>query len=86
MLPTEYADQTECEASSSNGVRYVWGRPEGEVDEQCLVALDAPDCMVSPWTRDNHLGNTPDGEASRYEWTLPYFPSGETKRCAMRIR
>ncbi|XP_071806094.1 protein DD3-3-like [Asterias amurensis] len=83
---TQFTSQAECQASSSNGIQYVWGRPEGEEDEQCLVALDAPECLVSPTTRVNHLGNTPDGEASRYEWTLPYFPSGETQRCVMRIR
>ncbi|XP_071809871.1 protein DD3-3-like [Asterias amurensis] len=82
----QFTSQAECQANSSNGIQYVWGRPEGEEDEQCLVALDAPDCLVSPTTRVNHLGNTPDGEASRYEWTLPYFPSGETQRCVMRIR
>ncbi|XP_071806105.1 protein DD3-3-like [Asterias amurensis] len=83
---TQFNSQAECQASSSNGIQYVWGRPEGEEDEQCLVALDAPDCLSAPTTRVNHLGNTPDGEASRYEWTLPYFPSGVTQRCVMRIR
>ncbi|XP_054752094.1 protein DD3-3-like [Lytechinus pictus] len=81
-LNTEQA----CNAASGNGVTYVWGRPWNGQDEECLVALQAPDCQQAPWTRVNHNGNTRGGEASRYTMTLPYFPSQNTMRCAMRLR
>ncbi|XP_022106441.1 protein DD3-3-like isoform X1 [Acanthaster planci] len=83
----QYNNEAACEArSGTDGVRYVWGRPEGEMAEQCLVAVDPPDCQPAPWTRVNHLGNTRGGKASRYEWTIPYFPSGNDQRCVMRLR
>ncbi|XP_071805956.1 protein DD3-3-like [Asterias amurensis] len=83
----QYNNAAACTArSGTDGVRYVWGRPEGEMTEQCLVALDPPDCQPAPWTRVNHLGNTRGGEASQYEWTMPYFPSGDTQRCVTRLR
>eukprot|EP01115_Flamella_aegyptia_P011225 TRINITY_DN515_c0_g1_i2.p1 TRINITY_DN515_c0_g1~~TRINITY_DN515_c0_g1_i2.p1 ORF type:complete len:570 (-),score=301.02 TRINITY_DN515_c0_g1_i2:61-1770(-) len=31
----------------------------------------APDCIVSEFARDNHLGNGPTGYANTYNWTLP---------------
>jgi len=33
--------------------------------------LPAPDCVASPWSRDNHLGNGMSGFANSYNWTLP---------------
>lgn len=80
-------NQQDCENEDGvNGNRYIWGRPYRELTEQCLVALEAPDCAEAPWTRDNHNGNTRGGEASRYTWTIPNFPSAQLMRCAMRLR
>eukprot|EP00854_Cymbomonas_tetramitiformis_P000676 gene676-1131_t len=35
-------------------------------------------------TRDNHLGNTLNGETPRFNWTVPEFAVGE--QCALRLR
>ena len=52
-----------------------------------------PVCMLAPWTRDNHNGNTRGGEASRFNWTLPYLTTngradGPTTnfKCVFRLR
>lgn len=72
-------------------IRYVWGRPmrldnSGSLKEECMVALNPPDCLESPFSRDNHLGNGENLEALRYDWILPYFPSGTKQRIVVRIR
>ncbi|EDV25347.1 uncharacterized protein TRIADDRAFT_55329 [Trichoplax adhaerens] len=92
----EYAPQltteTACNAANGNAAspRYIWGIPHDalatRLQSRCLVALPAPDCVTAPWTRDNHLGNTRVGQASRYLWTLPHFPSGKEHNCIIRIR
>jgi hypothetical protein len=50
-----------------------------------------PECVIAPFTRHNHLGNTLDGFASSFNWTLP--TSGEEAcieagncECVLRIR
>ena len=68
------------------GEQYIWGIPHGFASPQCLVKLDAPFCGVAPWTRDNHLGNTPVGEAPNFRWEIPRFPSGQDHLCVFRIR
>ena len=65
---------------------HVWGIPLGSDKPQCLVKLDAPHCGQAPWTRDNHLGNTPDGVTPNFTWTIPRFPSGLAQLCVFRIR
>lgn len=56
--------------------------------KKCVVQAPPPTCGQAPWTRVNHLGNSIDtaGNASRVETDIPYFPSGESKRCVMRLR
>ena len=56
------------------------------ITPECMVALDAPDCLESPFSRDNHLGNGESLENLRYDWVLPYFPSGIKQRIVLRIR
>ncbi|KAK7102364.1 protein DD3-3-like [Littorina saxatilis] len=82
---TQYKNQGSCE---QQGNKYVWGVPSDAAGNelQCLVKLSAPDCFEAPWSRSNHLGNGVDGKALTYDWTLPYFPSGKTQRCVLRIR
>ncbi|XP_078594985.1 protein DD3-3-like isoform X2 [Branchiostoma floridae x Branchiostoma japonicum] len=80
--------QADCQGEGRSGLRYVYGYPEGEDSDTqtCLVLPPAPDCQPAPWSRSNHLGNSREGQASNYTWVLPYFPSGNTKRCVVRIR
>ena len=54
--------------------------------EECMVALNPPDCKEAPFSRDNHLGNGEFLENLRYDWVLPYFPSGIKHRIVLRIR
>ncbi len=65
---------------------FVWGIPLGSEKPECLVKLDPPYCDQTPWTRDNHLGNTPDGVAPNFTWTIPYFWSGHAQLCVFRVR
>jgi len=67
----------------------VWGTPRDALDpdqEACLVLPPKLICQKAPFTRTNHLGNTPDATPANFTWRLPHFPSGKTKICAMRIR
>ena len=70
----------------SQGDRFVWAIPHGDDKPMCLAKLDEPYCGQGPWTRDNHLGNTPEGVAPNFTWTIPLFPSGEAQICIFRIR
>jgi hypothetical protein len=46
--------------------------------------VEAPLCLDSPWTRDNHLGNDAGGETAVYRWKVP--SDWIHDRCALRIR
>ena len=94
---TTIATEALCNAENAkptnqeNNIRYIWARPmrvDGSViiTKECLVALNAPDCMEAPFGRDNHLGNGADLEAMRYDWILPHFPSGRRHRVVLRLR
>ena len=82
----QYKSEQACVSASKNGVRYIWGRVLYNTKKECLVALDKPACEAAMWSRDNHLGNTKDGQPLRYTWTLPHFPSGDDQRCVLRLR
>lgn len=83
-----YTNKEYCLSSSS---RHMWAVPYDATDvekEECLVALETPDCYEAPWSRSNHLG---DGRGDRspplsYTWTLPHFPSGHEHKCVFRMR
>ena len=85
-LAPQFDTKDTCEAASDNDVTYKWARPIGHFDEQCLVLLDAPECLDAPWTRPNHLGNGYGGEPVSYEWKIPFFPSAQQQRCVLRVR
>jgi hypothetical protein len=46
--------------------------------------VPAPDCMASPWSRDNHHGNNLDGFMNSYNWTVP--DSLLHQNCVLRMR
>lgn len=83
--------EAKCKAAASkdkrNKVTWMPMRSD-ETEKHCIVQAPPPKCADAPWTRVNHLGNSPDsqGNASRWEAEIPYFPSGEAKRCVMRLR
>ena len=83
----EYQTEDDCNGASDDSIQYVWGRPMGEMEERCMVALKKPECHEAQWTRPNHLGNAfRTGEPANFEWKLPHFPSGETQHCVLRVR
>ena len=46
-------NRAECEASSSNGIQYIFAVPYDTTnnEEECLVKLDEPECYQAPWSR-----------------------------------
>lgn len=46
--------------------------------------VPAPECVQSPWSRVNHLGNGRYGQANSYNWTIPHF--GHDQKCVVRLR
>ncbi len=78
-------DGRSCEAKSS---LMKWAVPYDSktMEKECLVMLPSPECEEAEFTRSNHLGNTKKGNAPQYEWKLPYFPSGQKRKCTFRIR
>jgi len=53
--------------------------------------IKAPDCVLAPWSRDNHLGNGQTGFANSYNWTLPDQSMeacivADTCNCVLRLR
>lgn len=61
---------------ASSGTRAVW-------KENPAHGVDAPVCRETQYTRDNHLGNTFEGNPPVFNWTIPNRPN---KNCALRIR
>lgn len=84
-----YTSESQCTRQSAGGYTYIWAVPydaDDVTEKECLIKLDPPQCRAADYSRSNHLGNGVDGKALSYDWTLPYFPSGNTKRCVFRIR
>jgi hypothetical protein len=63
-----------------------------QVEPSLANQYSAPDCIVAPWSRDNHLGNTLGGYTMSYNWTLPSasqepcIDNGNGCNCVLRIR
>jgi hypothetical protein len=75
-----------AKACTDSGNRWL---EDGEWD------LSAPDCLKSPWSRDNHLGNgitdVMSGHMNHYNWTLPTGGQEDCIgkddcRCVLRLR
>lgn len=62
---------------AEDGTAGVWR--EVKPDPQ----LQAPDCVETLSSRDNHLGNSEAGFPIYYNWTIPKLPH---EHCALRIR
>jgi len=59
--------------------------------ERPAWGISEPDCVLAPWSRDNHLGNSNDGWAATYNWTLPDVGTesciaDDNCDCVLRIR
>ena len=52
--------------------------------EQESWGMEAPDCLPSPWSRDNHHGNNMDGFMNNYNWTVP--DDILHQNCVLRLR
>jgi len=58
--------------------------------------IAAPVCQQAQWSRNNHLGNTRDGQMANYNWTLPAFSDlvaskvkvydNDYAKCVVRLR
>jgi hypothetical protein len=89
---TKFTTQQTCLAANTNAenkankIAYKWGIAIYGTTAECLVALDAPFCRQSPFSRVNHLGNGDDLEMLNVNWEIPHFPSGVEQRCVLRIR
>lgn len=51
--------------------------------EKGKFGMAAPDCLPSPWSRDNHHGNNLDGFPNSYNWTVP---DNVNRNCVLRLR
>jgi len=64
-------NRIDCEAAGGTWERVSsWG-------------IDPPVCKKAPWSRDNHLGNSPGGYAQSFNWTIPDDPH---ENCVLRLR
>lgn len=92
MMFTNYLEKLPWQAYNteqkcrSGGDHFIWAIPHGSDKPMCLAKLDKPYCGHAPWTRDNHLGDTPEGFMPNFTWTIPFFPSGYPHNCVFRIR
>jgi len=80
-------NQADCESAKGTWVSYNKGINSPPVD-----------CRQVGWSRDNHLGNSRDGQPLTYNWTLPlvsdllaqgaalYDTTNRLVRCVARIR
>jgi len=53
--------------------------------------IPPPACLLAPWSRDNHLGNTFTGAQAHFNWTLPTSGTepciaNNNCNCVLRIR
>jgi len=63
----------------------------GQWTSEPAFGIAAPECKLASFSRDNHLGNTLDGETANYTWVLPTAAvepciAAGTCNCAIRIR
>jgi len=62
---------------------------EGTWTEVEAFGIDPPACIESRKTRDNHLGNSLDGQTPNFNWTIPGLDEAnisEDDYCVLRMR
>ena len=78
------------EVAAQNEVNQVVWRPlrSDSEEDKCIVKAPRPFCGRAATTRNNHLGNALANPlySTRFNLRLPHFPSGDTKRCVLRVR
>ena len=84
-------NKADCEAKNKASPRntIVWAPLRSDSTEsKCIVKPPRTECGRIPSTRVNHLGNSFShvNNASRFQWDIPHFPSGNVKRCVVRVR
>jgi hypothetical protein len=50
--------------TSCGAAQHTW-------NTQAAWGIPAPDCRLTPWSRDNHNGNGANGYTNTYNWTIP---------------
>jgi len=77
--PVAQNNEVDCKANGN-----VW-------QEIPAFGIPAPVCVQSAWSRDNHLGNSIDGFAASFNWTLPMRTQesciiNDNCNCVLRLR
>ena len=70
-------------------IKILIRKKEGEWKEKEAFGIDPPECLESRKTRDNHLGNSLDGQTPNYNWTIPALDEANISQndfCVLRIR
>jgi hypothetical protein len=83
--PTFRAENTETECQAQG---FEWEVVDAHWPGQTNMA---PDCVLAPWNRHNHLGNGVNGFTNHYNWTLPNQDQEECIKdddcnCVVRLR
>jgi hypothetical protein len=77
--PAEQNNEVACKGNQNEWVEVApWNIP-------------APACVQSAWARDNHLGNSIDGFAASFNWTIPSRTqegciANDNCNCVLRLR
>lgn len=71
-------NKEQCIAKEGQWISYAaWNQRYNDVE--------APECVVGLFSRDNHLGNVEGKYAQKYNWVIPSYLKGKST-CTIRIR
>lgn len=77
----QFNNEQSCTAGGAQ-----WLYVESHKAKNPLIGLGKPDCVMSPWSRDNHLGSGENGYMNSYNWTIPRVPAADAISCVIRMR